>query len=1508
MISPTPSGQIAIIGAAGRFPDAADLRAFWRNLEAGLESLVTFTDEELRAQGVDSGTLSNPNFVKKGTLLEGADLFDASFFGINPREAEIMDPQHRLLLECAWEALEDAGYANGFESRTGVYAGTSVNGYLHGCLLRAPKLLTSVGAYQTMIGNDKDFLSTRVSYKLNLRGPSLTIQTACSTSLVAVETGYQALLRGECDMALAGGVSLRFPQRMGYTYSEGMIFSPDGHCRPFDEQGRGIRAGDGVGLILMKRLEHALRDGDHIRAVIRGAAINNDGAGKMGYTAPSVDGQAAAICTAIERAQINPETISYVEAHGTATPLGDPIEIAALTQAYRTYTSKKQYCAIGSLKSNLGHLDAAAGIGGLIKTLLALENRSIPPSLNFKNPNPQIDFASSPFFVAAHLSGWTSDGPRRAAVSSFGIGGTNAHVVLEEAPAPKASTVNWPAQLLLVSGRTPAALESQRQRLFNFLRDEPAVPFADACYTLQVGRKRFAHRGMLVAASAEEALAALDGIALGRWITRSEDAADRPVAFLFSGQGSQHALMARGLYEIQPTFRDAVDRCAEILKPLLSQDLREVFADSAAGPLLEQTRLAQPALFTIEYALARMWMEFGVQPDAMIGHSIGEYAAACIAGVFSLEDALRLVAARGRLMQEMPPGAMLAIPLAPEKITPQLPQGVTIAAINSPTLCAVAGPEEQIALFQGKLQMQGIEVRRIVTSHAFHSAMMDGVLPAFRDVLRSIQLHAPKIPFISNVTGTWIQPTDATNPEYWITHIRQVVRFAEGVQTLAATPGRLFLEVGPGQALTTIARDCINGRIGVEVIPSLPHARDIQAPAAHLLQTVGRLWLAGVAIDWTGAHRGESLHRVSLPTYPFERQRHWVEPEVDLPHFFLDEQKSLADKNPNLDEWFYLPSWRRTALPSILDEGRDFGPWLVIGDAQVCEPFVAELTRRDQQFSIATYANLYTSPDANTYTIHAENGNHYRALLESAAAQGLSPRTVVYLSSPGKGRDSFYGLIRLAQAFGNVGTVQRTQLLVISSGQCAVTGSETMDPDQALLRGPCAGIPLEYFDLSTRGIDIDNWDRLRDVVPELLLEPAVPGATSVIAYRNGHRWEQTYVPTRISARTHVPKLREGGVYWITGGTGGIGLAIASHLAEAYHARVAITGRTPLPARETWARWIAERPPEDPVRRTIDAMQTLERFGAEVLYCAADSADRPAMEAAVNLIHQRFGSINGVIHAAGIADRELIRTLSVEVAERVLKSKVEGTRIVDALVEKDQPDFILLCSSRSVVTSAPGSADYTSANAFQDAFANACFAEGRRNVIAVNWDAWSDVGMAARPSPEDTQSESWRKHVAGGIRAVEGVEAFRRVLGLQIPQILVITRSLSAAIQYQEQSLNTPRVKPVEPAAEASKPAPPSADLTESQQILAEIWQEMLGIPQIGIDDNFFELGGHSLLGTGILSRVRLTVNVALTLRALFEAPTIRQLSEIVDTMRWASTKPDEGVSSHDEEEREAIEI
>jgi phthiocerol/phenolphthiocerol synthesis type-I polyketide synthase E len=744
-------------------------------------------------------------------------------------------------------------------------------------VLANPEALMAGGENQAMLGGDKDFLATRLSYKLNLRGPSFTVQTACSTSLVATHLACRALLGRECDMALAGGVSAVVPQVAGYLYQEGGITSPDGHCRAFDAQAQGTVGGSGVGVVVLKRLSDALAAGDTIHAVIRGTAINNDGSQKVGYTAPGVDGQAGAIAAAQALAGVSPDEIGYVEAHGTGTPLGDPIEIAALTRVFRAGTERQGYCAIGSIKTNLGHLDAAAGIAGLIKTTLVLERGEIPPSLHYREPNPRIDFASSPFFVNAGLRSWAGgpeeNGPRVAAVSSFGIGGTNAHAVLEQAPAPAPSGASRPLQLLALSARSAAALEAATDNLAAHLRRHPEVSLADAAFTLQVGRRLLSHRRVLVAHDAADAATALSARDPERLLTRAAaDLGRRPVAFLFPGQGTQYAGMGRELYEREPVYRAAIDECAGILAPRLDGiDLL-----SLPTARIQETAFAQPALFAVEYALARLWVEWGVQPAAMLGHSLGEYVAACLAGVFSLEDALALVAARGRLMQSLPAGAMLAVPLPEEETLALLSDSLSLAAVNAPSLCVVSGPEVEIEAVRARLAESGLEARRLHTSHAFHSAAMDPILEPFRALVAKTKLQPPRLPYLSNLTGTWIETSQATDPDYWVQHLRQPVRFAAGLAELWREPGRVLLEVGPGRTLSTLVRRQSSGL--VDAVESMRPPADPGTDEGFLLTALGRLWLAGVDIDWEGFHAHERRRRVPLPLYPFERRRYWLEP------------------------------------------------------------------------------------------------------------------------------------------------------------------------------------------------------------------------------------------------------------------------------------------------------------------------------------------------------------------------------------------------------------------------------------------------------------------------------------------------------------------------------------------------------------------------------------------------------------------------------------------------------
>jgi amino acid adenylation domain-containing protein len=880
---------IAIVGLAGRFPGARTIDAFWHNLRNGVEAITCFTDEELAASGVDPALLKNASYVKAQSLLDDVDKFDATFFGYTPHEAANMDPQHRVFLETAWEALENAGYDAGrYDGAIGVFAGSYRATYLLANLCSSRDFIEDllsfkkVGAFQTFLGNDKDYLTTRVAYKLNLKGPAVTIQTACSTSLVAVCMACDSLLAHQSDMALAGGITITFPQKKGYLYQEGGMLSPDGHCRAFDARAQGTVFGSGVGIVVLKRLADALADGDQIYAVIKGAALNNDGAVKVSYTAPSVDGQAEVILAAQTLAGVSADTISYVEAHGTGTPLGDPIEIAALTEAFRATTERRQFCAIGAVKTNVGHLDVAAGVTGLIKTALALHHREIPPTLHFEQPNPKIDFSSTPFFVNAKLADWpATSGPRRAAISSFGVGGTNVHAVLEEAPAVPASTGRTkPWHVLPLSAQTPAALDRATRNLQEALRGNPAINLEDAAFTLQTGRREFAHRRVILCRDPADAEASIERADPKRVFTQLQENRTPPVVFMFPGQGAQYAAMGAALHRTEPVFREQLERCAALLRPDIDLLALLGISDGSSGTAdLAQTRLTQPALFAMEYALARLWMSWGVTPAAMIGHSLGEYVAACLAGVFSLEDALRLVVRRAELVQAQPGGAMLAVRRPEHEVAPLLGPNLALAAVNAPELCVVAGPADAVGELEGQLREKGVATVRLKTSHAFHSAMMEPVLAPFAEAVRQVPLHAPQIPYVSNVSADWITASQATDPQYWAGHMRDTVRFSAAINRLFSEPGYVFLEVGPGQTLTTLTRQHLAKSDNRPVIASL--GSETEAEPAALATALGRLWLAGVCPDWPAVHAPARRRRIPLPTYPFERTRHWVEPRPD---------------------------------------------------------------------------------------------------------------------------------------------------------------------------------------------------------------------------------------------------------------------------------------------------------------------------------------------------------------------------------------------------------------------------------------------------------------------------------------------------------------------------------------------------------------------------------------------------------------------------------------------------
>ena len=1501
-----PPHAVAIVGLAGRFPQAADLEGFWHNIAAGVESLATLSDAELDSAGVSAALRANPSYVRRGTFIEQAEFFDAGFFGYSPREAQVIDPQHRVFLECAWEAIEHAGYAPGaLPASVGVYAGASMNSYVYAQLLRNPALAEAVGGYQIMLGNDKDFLCTRVSYKLGLRGPSMTIQTACSTSLVAVQVACRALQRGECDMALAGGVSLTFPLAAGYLYQEGMILSPDGHCRPFDAEARGTRAGAGAGIVVLKRLAQALADGDTVHAVIRGIAINNDGAGKAGFTAPSVEGQVEVIATAQALAGVSARSIGYLEAHGTATPLGDPIEIAALTQAFRAATPDVGFCRLGSLKANLGHLDAAAGVAGLIKTVLVLKNQVLPPLVNFRAPNPALQLDRSPFTASATGGAWSTDAgaPRRAGVSSFGIGGTNAHAVLEEAPLQPALAVAREAQLLVLSARGEAALDAACARLAAHLEAHPEQPLADVAFTLQTGRQAFAQRRALVATDRAAAIAALREPKRAPVLGGRHEGGARPVAFLFSGQGSQHAGMGRGLYATEPVFREVVDRCAALLQPLIGTDIRSLLHADDSDAALAETRITQPALFVTEVALATLWQHWGVVPQAMLGHSLGEYVAAHLAGVMSLEDALTVVAARGRLMQQQAPGTMAAVHLGAGELKRWLIDGVELAAINAPGLSTVSGPAPAVGALLARLADAGIEARALHTSHAFHSAMMEPGLAPFVEVLEGVTLAVPTRRFVSNLSGTWITPQQATSPAYWAEHLRGAVQFEAGLRTLAADPALQFVEVGPGHTLASLARLNLGAGGAQRVVASMRRATETRDDTAGLLEAAGRLWLAGCAIAWQTLN-GPPRRRVPLPTYPFERKRHAIEPTITAPAGASAASPDAVRRSSRIDDWFYAPTWARDdSAPMAAATGR----WLVLGDASA----------NTQQLNAALSAR-----GLEPLLVDRSRRADLAALLGELPS-GPALRGVINLwSLPGPAAlaaaDSYTLLVALAAALPSGSPEAPMRILHCTAGAESVLGEPVHEPQAALAVGPVLVLPTEMPGLQLRSVDLaaDAFDG-----DAIATEAALVGTEPRVARRAGLRWVRRHDRITLPAvEAQALPFPAQGCCLITGGLGGMGLAIARWLGQTHGARLLLTARSALPPRDEWDTWLKAHAADERSAAAITTIREIEATGGAVLVAQADAADDVAMASALSAARQRFGALHAVIHAAGVSGRGGIALRAApQDAAAVFEPKARGLEVLVRLLGAEPLRFVALMSSINAVVGAPGACDYASANAVLDAFAEStqCPANWER-VVAINWGAWREVGMAARLQVPEALRSHWQTHLAGAIAPEAGVEAFARVLASGRRRVVVDTydlvrsgellrRPVLTTALAETTTADTPPVAAAATAAAAgsARPALSSGHVapgTDTERRIVAIWGELLGVEGIGIHDDFFELGGHSLMATRVLSRIGESLGVRLALRDIFDAPTVQGLAACVS----ATTRA--GAARAAENDREELEF
>jgi acyl transferase domain-containing protein/thioesterase domain-containing protein/acyl carrier protein len=1373
--APQYSGDIAIVGMSVNVPGAEGVQTYWNNLRNGIESIVPLDRDALLDAGVPATTLADPNYVPHAALLEGFADFDAEFFGFSPKEAAILDPQHRKFLEVAWGAMENAGHPpESLSEPIGVYAGCGMGSYFYFNICSNPGLVDEVGMFLLRhTGNDKDFLTTRVSHIFDLKGPSVNIQTACSTSLVAVHYACKALRSGECGMALAGGVTIDMPQGRGYLYKENEILSPDGHCHAFDHRAQGTVFGSGAGAVALRRLEDAQADGDHIWAVIKASAINNDGADKAGYLAPSVGGQASAIRQALDAADISAETIDYVECHGTGTYLGDPIEVSALTEAFRDSTKAQGYCRIGSVKTNIGHLDTAAGIAGLVKTSLGLKHREIPPSLSYEAPNPAIDFDGSPFKVNDRLTPWNShSGPRRAGINALGVGGTNAHVILEEAPARGPSEdSDFPFHVLCLSGQSKAALNANATALADYLEANPEVDLADVAYTLKQGRRGFGKRRVLVAETATQA-AALLRAGDPRQVFDHDRLGDAPeVVFSFPGGGAQYAGMARDLYETEPVFADWMDRGLEHLQPSLDYDIRALWLpeegdEVAANAQLQRPSAQLPLIMIVEYALAQLWISWGIRPAAMVGHSMGENTAACLAGVISFEDCIDLVLLRGRLFDRVPAGGMLSIALPLAEVEALIGDDLDIASVNAPSLTAVSGPQAALDRLAEALTSRDIDHQRIQIDIAAHSRMLDGILAEYRAFLAGLTLAAPQIPVISNRTGQPLTAEQAMDPDYWVGQLRNTVHFADCITSLAATPGRVFLEVGPGKALSALTQMSPAVQPG-QVLSALRHPEQDIMDDAYFFGVIGRLWACGVEADWDQIWGEAKRHRLPLPGYQFQRSRYFIAPGTQR----QQEDAALPRRHGAIRDWGYRPAWRPRLADCALDIATDLGEtpqnWLIFADT--CGLAAATATRlraAGHRVSMVRPGDTYARLAPDDYILPPEQGRlGYGALLADLAEAEALPHRIAHFwlvtgpeehFRPGS---SFFdrnlemgvsSLTALAQELGGLDLDHPLHLSIFTTGAAQLNAEPLPYPEKSMIAGPAGVIPREFPGITCATVDIElpaqpgliatlRGAAPTDLTPRLLEELMAEPANAVVAWRGDKRFEKSWrsqaLPEASAEPTpdlpgFKPGFKPGGSYLITGGYGGIGLATAAHLMHHYGAKVALVSRQGLPPRANWPRYLASHSPANRTAQRIRAVQQLEEIGSgAVLPLTADICNSAEMRSALTKVEAEFGRLNGVFHGAGVIDDGPILAKTEAQIARILAPKVTGLRVLDDLFPDGSLDLMVLFSSSSTVTRPAGQIDYVAANEYLNAYA-AHRQGGQTRVVAIDWGVWADTGMAA----------------------------------------------------------------------------------------------------------------------------------------------------------------------------------
>ena len=1466
------STEIAIIGMSCRFPSANNIDEFWTLLCDGVDGLTRFDIEP------DVGRET----VGVRGVVSDIEQFDASFFGFSPIDASITDPGQRIFLECAFDALEHAALAPSklTSIAISVFAGMTDSSYLQENLLKNQWFCNEHDMLQQRIATSTSMLSTQVSYRLNLKGKSVNVNTACSTGLMAVEQACQDLLLGQSDIALAGATSIVVPQNKGYHYQPGSIVSPDGFCRPFADNSNGTVFSNGAGVVVLRRLQDAILNNDTIYAVIKGRGVNNDGSDKLGFTAPSASGQKACIREAFADAGVRPDEIGFVEAHGTATALGDVIEINALNSVYREQTDKAQFCALGSLKANIGHMDVTAGIAGIIKTALCLHYKKIPPMINFQSPNPDLSLNNSPFFINKELFDWVSTSKRYAGVSSFGVGGTNIHLILSEHTKDLALLNDLPIQdeLILLSAKTELALEDRSQQLIDYLHSTSSEnPLNHVAYTLQTGREDFQWRRFGVGSTVfeiEDSLFKMQSLLVDEDINHS-------IVFLFSGQGTLYPRVALELMEQVPLFDTYVREGIRLATPYLNLDLLDLLHDRD-NERLNQTEYAQPILFIIEYSLSRLLMDCGIRPRALIGHSLGEYVAACLAGVFSFEEGISLVCERGLLMASSLKGGMLAIECTVEEcIEYQKTYGVELALHNTISHCVVSGTVEEIIRLESYLTKSNKSFHKLKLNHAFHSRLMESIESSFKSIFANITLSPPSIPIISNVTGDWLSESDAVNPDYWYRHLRQAVQWCKGIKLLLCDKHPLFVEVGPGQGLSGFVKSISEGK--AITTHTLPNYHRRTTDLGQLLTALGEMWVKGVPVELKPLRGERHQQRIALPTYPFQRQRYWIEPDDRI-------------QPQNNAVTFYKPAWSHQSVyldyESLDLDNLNRHTWIIFKDDIGCgEKVISLLKTHAIQPIVIEFGMDYSEKKLTNFTINPSNKNHYVNVFKKIKKTLYEPIILHFCSCNGLKKSllssteidkqleiGFFSILYLAQSYIEcVGDHIPLNFVVITTGTQQVTGLEIISPVNAGLIGPCRVISEEHAALKFKLIDInpDEFSSCHESVLNSLLNIIMREEWNnhhpMMVYRNGFRWDVSY--SALNLQQVKRRFKDNGVYLLTGGLGGIALSICECISKTIsNPTFILLSRSKMLLESEWDATLQD--PSHKFYKKVKCLRDIQALGATIFVHQVDVAELDPLLSIIS----NYKLINGVIHCAGIAGSGLVQLKLKQTSHDVLRPKVHGTYNLAKALQSFSLDFVVLMSSIAALVGEPGQVDYSAANACLDAFAvSGIFSS--KCVVSINWNTWRDIGMTVDTSRPDDVDFFDR---GNDISPQQGQQLFLQVMESCCSNIAISNYDLDLYATILAERNNKSELSSIKISRQdLNVTSPYLSPKNSTQEQLTSLWQNNLGIKDIGINDDFFALGGHSLKALTLIEKVNKAFGSTLTIQHLYKAPSIAHMSMMI---------------------------